>query len=110
MEENKNKETTDIQNSFSIDSESIVETIKEPSLWVNLVLVVIFLLLLYFVATFLWLITAVQFLFTLFTRKPNSNLVSFSRRLGNYLSQIIGFVTYATNERPFPFSAFPDSE
>jgi hypothetical protein len=49
-------------------------------------------------------------LFTLVTRKPNLNLVSFSKKLGTYLSQIISFVTYASEERPFPFNPFPESD
>ena len=110
MNEEKNKESTEMQKNFEIDPESIVENIKEPSLWANLVLVIIFLVLFSFIASFLWFITAVQVLFTLVTRKPNLNLVSFSKKLGTYLSQIISFVTYASEERPFPFNPFPESD
>ena len=46
--------------------------------------------------------------FTIFTKKPNENLLSFSIKLRNYLSQIIDFVTYSSDLKPFPFSPFPD--
>ena len=44
MNDEKNKDSTEIQKDFEIDPESIVENIKEPSLWANLVLVIVFLI------------------------------------------------------------------
>ena len=39
--------------------------------------------------------------------KPNDRLVSFGRSLGRYLQQIVEFLTFATEEMPFPFNDWP---
>ena len=41
-------------------------------------------------------------------KKPNENLVSFSKKISSYIYQIINFITYSSDERPWPFNAFPD--
>jgi Domain of unknown function (DUF4389) len=41
------------------------------------------------------------------TDGPNARLTHFGRSLGLYVSQIASFVSFATEETPFPFSAWP---
>jgi len=38
---------------------------------------------------------------------PNARLCTFGQGLGRYLRQIADFVTFATEEAPFPFSDWP---
>ena len=52
----------------------------------------------------------VQFVLVLFSDAPNARVVAFGRSLGLYLSQIAGFVTFATEDVPFPFSAWPSEQ
>jgi hypothetical protein len=47
-----------------------------------------------------------QILFNLFLGSSNSNLREFSEILVNYVTQILGFVLYNRDEKPFPFSEF----
>lgn len=57
-----------------------------------------------------WVLAAVALLqlgFALFTDQPNPRLQSFGRSVGRYLGQIAGFVTFATEALPFPFSDWP---
>ncbi len=49
-------------------------------------------------------VTVIQFLIVLLNAKPNARLVSFGRSLGGYLKQIVNFLTFATEELPFPFN------
>lgn len=103
--ENSNNEPDQI---ISVNPEAVVENIKETSIWLRLVLVLIFLFVFTFTDIILWLIAGIQFLFTIFTKKPNDNLLSLSIKIRKYLSQIIDFVTYSSDLKPFPFSPFPD--
>ncbi|MDC3144658.1 DUF4389 domain-containing protein [SAR86 cluster bacterium] len=99
---NKNEEN------LSIDTVALSENIKEPSIWVNFFLKVIYLIFLNFIIPFFGFITLLQFLFSLGSKKPNDNLISFSKKISIYIYQIINFITYSSDERPWPFNAFPD--
>ena len=99
---NKNEEN------LSIDTVALTENIKEPSIWVNFFLKVIYLIFLNFIIPFFGFITLLQFLFSLGSKKPNDNLISFSKKISIYIYQIINFITYSSDERPWPFNAFPD--
>lgn len=57
--------------------------------------------------TVICIVTLIQFVITLLSSTPNSRLVSFGRSLGRYLQQIVYFLTFATEEIPFPFSDWP---
>ena len=73
-ETNKNEEN------LSIDTVALSENIKEPSIWVNFFLKVIYLIFLNFIIPFLGFITLLQLLFSLGSKKPNDNLISFSKK------------------------------
>lgn len=57
--------------------------------------------------TVLCLVTVIQFLLVLLTDSPNIRLISFGRSMGSYLRQIVNFLTFASEEVPFPFSEWP---
>jgi len=101
-ENNKNEEN------LSIDTVALTENIKEPSIWVNFFLKVFYLIFLNFIIPFLGFVTLLQLLFSLGSKKPNDNLISFSKKISIYVYQIINFITYSSDERPWPFNAFPD--
>ena len=101
-ETNKNEE------SLSIDTVALSKNIKEPSIWVNFFLKVIYLIFLNFIIPFLGFVTLLQLLFSLGSKKPNDNLISFSKKISIYIYQIINFITYSSDERPWPFNTFPD--
>ena len=58
------------------------------------------------------LLTAVvvfQFLATLFSGEPNARLRAFGWSLAAFIYQIVTFITFNSDERPFPFSPWPES-
>ena len=88
----------------------IPDKVKHPSTWITAGLVVFYLFLLGFLDLVLWISAGTQFLFTLFTKEPNSHLSTFSIKLRNYIVQIVDFVTYSSQERPFPFNPLPEED
>lgn len=60
--------------------------------------------------TVLCFVTVIQFVITLLNDTSNIRLVSFGRSMGNYLRQIVNFLTFATEDLPFPFSDWPAGE
>ena len=49
----------------------------------------------------------IQFVLALAKDTPSSRLMAFGRSLGRYQGQIAIFVSFATEEPPFPFSDWP---
>ena len=94
---------------LSIDTAALTENIKEPSIWVNFFLKIFYLVFLNFIVPFLGFITLLQLLFSIGSKKPNENLVSFSKKISSYIYQIINFITYSSDQRPWPFNSFPES-
>jgi hypothetical protein len=51
-------------------------------------------------------VVLVQFGFLLITGNLNKNLKAFNGELGSYLSDIISYVAFQTEEKPFPFKSW----
>jgi hypothetical protein len=50
----------------------------------------------------------VQWVLAWFEDNPNPQLVSFCRRLALYQKQILDYLTFISNAKPFPFSDWPE--
>ena len=48
-----------------------------------------------------------QFVAHLLTGRPNARLREFGESLGSYLQEIADFLTYHSEQKPFPFAAWP---
>jgi hypothetical protein len=63
------------------------------------------------IAQWLLVLTAVvQFAAHLITGRPIVHLESFGRSLAIWLAEVTGFLSYATETRPFPFSPWPRAD
>ena len=52
-------------------------------------------------------LSVIQFGFHLFEGIPNARLVSLSNQLISYILQIFDYISYKTDQKPFPFSSLP---
>ena len=48
-------------------------------------------------------------IFKLITKKPNKNLGDLTNVFQKFINQIIDFVTFETEERPYPFNSLKNS-
>ncbi len=55
----------------------------------------------------LCVVAIVQFVLALVSNAPNERLMTFGRSLSRYVQQIAAFVTFASEDIPFPFSDWP---
>ncbi len=95
---------------MSEDLDDLVENLKEPSVWIRILFMLAFGVLLYFIlAPVIFVIMLAQALFVLLTGESNDNLRQFSSSLSKYIFETLNFLTYNSDEKPFPFSDFPDS-
>lgn len=54
----------------------------------------------------LWLVVLLQIGAVLFTGTPNPNILDFGRSLSTYHYHILLFLTFNTEQLPFPFSSW----
>jgi Domain of unknown function (DUF4389) len=89
-------------------SEGIKENVTQRSIWLRLVFMIV-LSVAFSVAEFVTVaVVAFQFLSSLFTGRPSDRLTHFGGNLAHYLRQIVVYMTFGTEEKPFPFMPWPD--
>lgn len=69
--------------------------------------IVLFLVIGYFSVFVVLLIAILQFLANLIFRKSNDYLLQFGRALSMYASEVIDYITYVSDVKPFPFKPWP---
>lgn len=95
----------------TIMAETLKDKLSVKEKWIKLIFIVIYALVIYWIAfALVWIITAFQFLYTLFTGKANKTLQPFSKSLSEYIKQIVSFLMYDTEEKPFPFTPWPETK
>jgi hypothetical protein len=80
------------------------------NIWVRGVVMLLMALAYQLVSTLLLLVAVIQFVLMLVSDAPNTRLSGLGRSLGRYQSQVANFVSFATEEAPFPFSDWPSGE
>lgn len=90
-------------------SDDIVENLTRPEQWLRVLFMAALVVALYVVGLMLTLVTVGQVLFSLVTGSDNDNLRALGKSLTLYVKQILDFLTYNSEVKPFPFSPYPDS-
>ena len=90
--------------------DNIIDNLKQPSVWVRIILMFAFAVVLYPVFLVLLVLMIAQMLFVIITGESNANLRSLGIALSAYIFQIVQFMSYVTDTKPFPFSDFPKAE
>ncbi len=89
-------------------SDNIKENVKRRSIWLRLVYMIVLSVAFNVAELVTFAVVAFQFLASLFSGQPNDRLASFGRNLARYLQQITVYITFATEDKPFPFAPWPD--
>jgi len=93
---------------MSEELDDLVDNLREPSAWVRIAFMLVFALVLYLViAPMVLVLMLAQAVFTIITGDHNDNLRKFGSAFSLYIFQILQFLTFNANEKPFPFSEFP---
>ncbi|MCK9200802.1 MAG: DUF4389 domain-containing protein [Gallionella sp.] len=80
---------------------------SKHNIWLRGLWMLLMLLVLHVCGTVLFIVALVQFVVVLLNDAPNERLVVLGRNLASYFRQIVLFLTFATEEVPFPFSEWP---
>jgi hypothetical protein len=84
---------------IEIDKEEILKGSK----WIRFLFMILYGFVINFVITICIGLAIVQFLFYLFTSKPNTSIANFNSHLLEFFHDSLAFLLFQTEDKPFPF-------
>lgn len=85
----------------------IKENAKDVDTWIRGLFIVIFGIIFYFLYIIIGLLVIFQFFHKLLAGELNNNVYGFSASMTRYVEQILQYITFHSEDRPFPFSPWP---
>ncbi len=83
------------------------DNLTSRNTWLRVVYMILFAVIFYIVALVIAVVAVVQFLSRLFTGKVNQQLQALGQGVGVYVNEITQFLTYNTDDKPYPFAPWP---
>ena len=105
-----NQETTPTDDGSMEDkggTRPVEENIKERSTWLRLFFMLVVFILSGVASMVTGAVVLLQFFWVLFSGETNKQLEGLGQSLATYLYQIVRYLTFNTEERPFPFAEWP---
>ena len=97
-------ETVSSPDNHSSEGESsLSKNLKSKSIWMRLFFMLVVAFLYSLSRVVMGAVVAVQFFWVLFTTEKNENLMALGESLATYAYQSTRYLTFNTEERPFPF-------
>ncbi len=84
--------------------DEINDNLKKISTWKRIFFVLVYSVIIGLVRMLLWAVIFLQIASALLTGEANQNILSFGKKLSTYTYHILLFLTYNTDDLPFPFS------
>lgn len=85
-----------------MDTEDIKRELSVADKWIRLLFIVLYVVLWQIAEIVLGVTVVIQFLWTLFAGTPNPSLREFGQRLGTWLRQVVDYLTYVGDAKPWP--------
>lgn len=92
-----------------MDNEQLKSNLTSSKHWLRLVFMLLFAAVLQLASLVMWILVAAQFLFSLITGEDNQHLRRFGHSLSTYIYDVLKFLCYSSEEKPFPFADWPIS-
>lgn len=86
------------------------ETTERPSRWARLIPMIVLLICFGLAEAALYIIALIQFIWTLVNEDPNEQLTDFGVALSKWVAQDAKYLSYASEEKPFPWDKWPDPQ
>ena len=88
-------------------NKTLKDNLKSESFWLRSLFMVLFYVIYRIVDILVLLVAVSQWLYVLLTGDANNSLSRFAGGLAGYVAQIIAYLSYNSEEKPFPFSDWP---
>lgn len=92
-----------------MDNEQLKSNLTSSKHWLRLVFMLLFAAVLQLASLVMWVLVVVQFLFSLITGADNQHLRRFGHSLSTYIYDVLKFLCYSSEEKPFPFADWPSA-
>ncbi len=89
---------------------NVEQNIKQPSTWKRGLYILLYSICFQLSATLLFFIVFFQFMAKLITAETNDQLRKLSRSLASYVYQLILFMSFNSNDKPYPYGDWPEGE
>jgi hypothetical protein len=90
-----------------MNNEQIKSNLTSSKHWLRLLFMLVFGAVLQVASIIMWGLVIAQFIFSLITGEDNAQLRKFGHSLSIYIFDTLKFLTYASEEKPFPFADWP---
>ena len=90
--------------------ETLRENLINEKIWMRAVFMILFLIVFWVVEFLIFFAALFQFVTVLLTNRTNEAVLRLSNNLSFFALEIFQYLTFNSNLRPFPFSAWPDKE
>ena len=106
----QNEATPDEMSEDVIEPESqetgqLEENLKRRSTWVRLLFMAVFVAIYMLTRIVFGAVVVFQFLWVLFTAETNSQLTQLGQSLATYTYQVMRYLSFNSEDKPFPFNA-----
>ena len=91
-------------------SRPIEQNIKSKSTWLRGLFMLVFIFIYALSRFIVGAVVLLQFLWVLFSGEVNERLKTLGQSLAVYTAQIIRYLTYNSEQRPFPFDDWPSGQ
>ena len=89
--------------------EGVIDRVKDYNNWLRVFFMLVYgLVLLYAVVPVTVVVMVAQLLFMFSLGTLNSNLTAFGESLVEYIQEIMGFLFFKNDDKPFPFKSYPN--
>lgn len=83
--------------------DQIKSQVQDTGTWVRLFFTVLFIMIFYVVFGITAIVALIQFATRILTGKPLGSLYDFNQKLAEYARDLVAYITYASDAKPFPF-------
>jgi hypothetical protein len=95
----------DVNGDAGSDSEQLKQNLTRSSTWVRLLFMIVFVAIYMITRIVFGAVVVFQFLWVLFTAETNKQLKELGQSLSTYTYQIMRYLSFNSEDKPFPFSA-----
>ena len=88
----------------------VTEHLKDTNVWLRLLYMLLFWIIYCVAEVVLGAVVLFQFLIVLFTGSKNDKLLTFGGQLSTFIYQVLRFLTFNSESRPYPFDEWPAAE
>ena len=92
---------------MTLNEDDLKRHVKDKDTWLRFVYLVLFGVVFYVSVFITFLASGLQFLAKLFSGSSFEGLAEFGDNLATYQGQVTRYLTFASDQKPFPFAPFP---